>query len=404
MTLKKFNYELLFIIVMISPILSLLLDKTSFYNYLAPIITVILFLISILEKKFYSLLLVLIGILCVLNALFITEDSGKVYIHFFSFMNTVLLFNLFSDFKIIDRFRTFFNKHKKTLVVEVLIIWLVEALLIVLHKGFLYRYSWGGSFFLGTSQMPHTMAYLMMMTIIIYMCLLISAGRKFPYYFLFAVPFLAIYLSGARVVLAATLGLSLVIVDYIFTSNHKSIMFKITVYSLFVLLFILIFHKEIVNSNLWQKIILRQNSGNNSAGRSYMIQYMLPNFISDTNPLHILLGQGDDRTYLYNLQNIYVNSSVWAHDDILQILIGKGILGLVIYILSFFHYIRFMFMNKNMYVEFILLAIILGLMFINGFYTYRDTSLGIPYISLLLVLYGDMKKEVSVDNLRQEIE
>jgi len=211
------------------------------------------------------------------------------------------------------------------------------------------------------------------------------------------IPFLAIYLSGARVVLLAALGISLILIDYLFTSRSRSIMLKLFVFFLITMIFLFIFRKNIINSNLWQKMMLRENSGNNSAGRLYMIKYMIPQFLSDSNLLHILFGQGDDKTYLYNLENIYVASPVWAHDDLLQVLIGKGIMGLLVYMYSFLRYIKFVFSNNSKYIEIILSGVIVILLLINGFYTYRDASLGIPFISLLLILYngrGDESKNV----------
>jgi len=397
MYLKKTNYSVLFLIVSMSPLLSLLFDNTTFYNYLAPIIAIILCMISIFEGKVVNILFVFLSIFSLLIGLFNSVDSGKIYIHFFSFINTVLLFLLFSDVKVIERFKIFFKKYKLLLISELLVIWIVEFILILTHKGYMYRFSWGGSFFLGTSQMPHTLAYLMMMTIIIFLCVLINDRKRFPYYFILFIPFLAIYLSGARVVLLAALGISLILIDYLFTSRSRSIMLKLFVFFLITMIFLFIFRKNIINSNLWQKMMLRENSGNNSAGRLYMIKYMIPQFLSDSNLLHILFGQGDDKTYLYNLENIYVASPVWAHDDLLQVLIGKGIMGLLVYMYSFLRYIKFVFSNNSKYIEIILSGVIVILLLINGFYTYRDASLGIPFISLLLILYngrGDESKNV----------
>lgn len=381
------NYTLYFLVI-ISPLLSLLFDKTTFYYVVGPLIS--LLLVSTLIKK-YSKTIVLISILsicCVLWAVLTAYDFGKIYNHTFSFFNTVVLFFMFSLQQYRMQFYVFFKKHISLIKMIIFIIIVVEGYLLLTRNGFQYKYSWGGAFFHGTSSMPHTLSYLMMITMVL--CMLIAYEEKKKWFLAFTIiPIYSIYESGARSTLVAVVLLCLIMLDMIFPTRGRKIIKKVIIATFWLSIVLFMLRGKIMQSDLWNKIMLRNNSGNSSAGRFYIWSDLIYQFFHNSNIIQYFFGQGDSMTYYYNQQNQLVRAQVWAHNDWIQILVGKGLMGISVYCYGFVSFCKYLWKQRYSYTKWIIFGLIIFLMIGNGFYTYRDTSLGIPFFTLLMIYSED---------------
>jgi uncharacterized ion transporter superfamily protein YfcC len=201
------------------------------------------------------------------------------------------------------------------------------------------------------------------------------------------VPFYAIFESGARTTLILSMFLLLVVIDFIFTQKQKNVIIKLFVVLVFIGCLLYVLRDKIFSSDLYSKIVLRQASGNDTAGRTYIWTDLIQKYFSSYNPLQYLFGQGDHMTYFYNFANPKVNANVWAHNDFLQILIGKGLFGVVCYVYALFKCINnIIIRNKSKYKYVIIYMVILAAA-INGFYSYRDIALSLPFIVILARYY-----------------
>lgn len=260
------------------------------------------------------------------------------------------------------------------------------------HQGYVYVYSWHGTFFQGSNSMPHTLSYLMLATII-FVIVYTVITRKKVFALMAIIPSYCVFLSGARVSLLLCVVLDAILVSFTLTEKQKSIIVKFIKIAPWIVAGLFIFRNKIFASDVMAKIITRSKSGNLSAGRTYMWNDLLSKYINESNIIQYFLGQGDDKSYYFNQINPLVGVEVWAHNDIVQVIIGKGLVGLFIYttiLICFFNVL--IKRSGNIYTYAIIFFIIVA-MLLNGFYSYRDVNLCIPFFIVIneLLSYKGLK-------------
>lgn len=406
----SFSYRKgIFFLILLNPILSIVFDDTNVYYFyiMGPLLFLLLLFYNCKNRNIvrYSFFVTACTSFSVIFAILFgtsRSDLGKINNHLFSYLDCVLLLLLLSEDKNIRYFETLIIQKLTAIKFIVILINFIEGFLLITRRGYSYHFSWGGTFFHGTNNMPHTLACLMIVTLF-FVCILIRYTEKRRYILGAIIPFLAIFASGARSLLLVSVFPMLLIIDMVFTKKQKSIFFKIMVVLLILIVIAFIFRNEILTSDLWNKILIKQDSGNNSSGRLYMWSDLINRYIHSYNPIKYLFGQGDYMTYYYNSVNPLVHVNVWAHNDFLQILVGKGALGLFFYIYALVRCGSNIFKNnKNFYKYFILASIILAAI-INGFYSYRDIMLVLPFIIVLARYYGYYGEKQNVSELLDKI-
>lgn len=393
--------RMLYFLLIMNTLLSLIFDSTKIYYFyiLGPIIAIILTLLICKNKKnmivvFIMYILLLFNVLNAWAANASLSDFGKINNHFFNYIDTILLFLYFSKDNHIREFWEYALVKKMLLKAIILITILVETFYLITGKGYQLRWNWGiGNFFKGTSNSEHTLSYLMIV-ILIYIAFLIVVDGKKKIAILSLIPLYAIFESGARATLVLVIFPLMIIIDLVFTRKQKQIFVKIIVFSGLCALILFFLKDKILQSDLFIKIVARNNSGNNSAGRLYIWSDLSNKYMHNSSILQYLIGQGDYMVYKYNTINPLVNVEVWAHNDFLQILVGKGLIGILLYVSSgikcFYNVIK---ENKSLYSVFLMLMVVLAAM-INGFYNYKDLSLQIPIIIGLSRYYSQDSKSI----------
>lgn len=387
----------IFFLVLINPILSLVLDDTSVYYFyvMGPAIFLLLLIQNCKKNQMgkFSILVTFFTAVSVLLAIGFTasrSDLGKINNHLFNYLDAVLMMIMLSEDDNIEYFKNLMINNMKFIKGMVFLINVVEGFLLITGRGYKYHYNWGGTFFHGTNSMPHTLSYLMVVTII-FICLLIQYTGKKIYVIGSVIPLYAIFVSGARATLLVSFFVVLVMIDMIFTQKQKNILFKIFIVVLVLLAAAFVLRDKIMSSDLWSKIVTRQTSGNSSAGRIYIWSDLLNRYIHSINPLKYILGQGDYITYYYNLNNPLVKVNVWAHSDFLQILVGKGLAGLICYLYAMFKCGRNVMKKNNNIYKYAVIVMVVMAAAVNGFYSYKDMMLALPFIVILARYYGKGK-------------
>lgn len=393
--------QMLYFLLIINTLLSLAFDSTKIYYFyiLGPIIAIMLTWLMRKNKRnmivvFIMYILLIFNVVNAWASNASLSNFGKINNHFFNYIDVILLLLYFSKDNRIREFWEYTLEKKNLLKLVVLITILVELFYLITGKGYQLRWNWGrGNFFRGTSNSEHTLSYLMIVILIYIIFLLFIEGKK-RIAILSVIPLYAIFESGARAALILAVFPLMMIVDLVFTRKQKQIFVKVVAFSGLCALTLLFLKDQILQSNLFIKIIARNDSGNSSAGRLYIWSDLISKYIHDSSISQYLMGQGDYMIYKYNAVNPLVNVEVWAHNDFLQILVGKGLIGVLLYVSSgikcFYNVIK---KNKSLYSIFPILMIVLAAM-VNGFYNYKDLSLQIPFIVGLSRYYNQDLKSI----------
>ena len=190
------------------------------------------------------------------------------------------------------------------------------------------------------------------------------------------------------------LPLAIIFIDLFFSTKKTSTIVKIIKALLIFSIFIFIFKDQILSSSLFDKITKRKDSGNDSAGRYELWEFLITKYKS--TPSKWLFGFGDDKVYYYSKFINSINLNIWAHNDFIQVLFGKGILGILCYLYALKKYIMCLLKNNKSYYSILFIFIFFSAAIFNGFYNYREIMLGIPFIFLLNILLSK-KGEIADD-------
>lgn len=385
----------IFFLSLINPILSLVFDNTSVYYFyiMGPVIFLLLLYHNCktcvyTRVSLYVTIVTFISVLLAIAYGVSRSGIGKINNHLFNFLDAVLLMLMLSHDDNIDYFRGLFKSKIFLAKLIVIITNIVELFLLITRRGYEYHYSWGGTFFHGTNSMPHTLAYLMQ-AIIVLDCLIIQYSGKKWFGLFCIIPFYTIFESGSRTSLVLSIFLLLVIIDLVFTQKQKSVVLKLLFVVIFAGVFLFVFRDKILTSDMINKILLRQSSGNDTAGRTYIWTNLMHEYLTSYNPLKYFFGQGDYMTYYYNLANPDVNVNVWAHNDFLQILIGKGMAGFLFYLYAMIKCFKNIIVKNRSVYKYAPICMVVLAALVNGFYSYRDLMLSLPFIVILSRYYDN---------------
>lgn len=357
---------------------------------------ILLLVVAQKQKKVYQHTLIICGtvVLCEFFAILWDSPLGKLHNHLFNYIDAILLMLFMTNSKNIESIDLLIKKHLKLIKNVVIIINIVELVMLITHKGYVDIYSWQGTFFQGTNSMPHTLSYLMLATMIFGIIYIIYTHKKW-FSFMLLIPIYCIFVSGARISLILAAILVMLLLSFAITENQKSLIvktFKI-VPPLLVVLFL--FRNKILGSDLMSKIAVRTTSGNTTAGRVYIWSDLLHHYLNDSNFVQYFFGQGDDKSYYFNLHNMKVNVEVWAHNDFIQIIIGKGLAGILMYIMALLSYFKTIIKHSgNIYTLAIVVFITVAAM-MNGFYSYRDINMCIPFLLIINEKLSYKKRRVT---------
>lgn len=386
MKIRVNTINIMFMILVLNPIMSLLFDNLQiYYHYITyPLIMILLLIIERKQEHLYKTSIIICAMIVICEVFAIYEDGhlGKLHNHLFNYIDATLLMIFMTNTKNIENFDFLIKRHLRLIKYIVITINIVELIMLISHKGYVDVYSWQGTFFRGTNSMPHTLSYLMLATMIFGIIYIIYTHKKW-FLVMFLVPSYCIFASGARVSLILAILLIAILLSYVMTEKEKNLIIKAFKILPPVIILLFLLRNKILNSNLMAKITTRITSGNSTAGRIYIWSDLLKHYLYDSSIIQYFWGQGDDKTYYFNLNNIRVGVEVWAHNDFMQIIIGKGFIGFFMYIIALLNYIKTLIRRSgNIYTLAIIVFIIVAAV-LNGFYSYRDINMCIPFLMII---------------------
>lgn len=372
---KIFKYNCMWYIIIFIPLITLILDSSSLGMQLFEILImgICLILLLMIRRENIKLFIFFIAILSIIlfqiNYNKVFYDFGKYKLHLLYFTFFVIYSMFWTNIIIFNKFKMFVDKNFKKINYILLIITIIEGYMYITKKGF--RYNWDGMYFSGTHTMQHTFSYFMLGCIAISIYLMIKNKSK-KYIIYTMIFYIFILFTGARV---ALIGIGILGIAFIFID--KLYIIKIKEYLLiFVMMFILV-----INSSMIDKFIRESSNSNISGGGRSAIRNIILNEYKDFTFIEKLLGVGADK--VYEITSYNMNNEIWAHNDIIQISISFGVVGIITYLLVCYRIYKLISVYSEKKIGLTMSIFVLVMGFFNGFYNYKDGVLFIPFFILM---------------------
>ena len=264
------------------------------------------------------------------------------------------------------------------------LVWTLLVMLSFLY-GPSFQADWGGSYFRSFASGPHRLASTCL--IIMPAAVLLARVKNTPLYLLYLLlPLVVILLSGARTYLGVAF-VYIVCVYYTYCSNRR--VFYLTLIP-FTLLAIVLVLKAPIGDKILSTMDVSE--GDTDAFLSSVTNmrtdfwvYILDYFFS-LSPWKQIVGDG--ATAVYEVTDAFFNSRIWAHNDIINLLISNGYLGCALYLSTYLSYSKYVFKKTDMHLVLkigIVCIWLFNAMF-NMVYTYTCAVLAIPLINHTLSL------------------
>lgn len=372
-------------------ILILLILYPLYYNFFAgtmlnTIIVILLFLSNFYDelrrKKYFTIGMKLLFFILIIINLYISKNSYYTFLfksnELFSYSVKILLIfqSIYYCENILNN-KLFFNNKMKSIVykifiIEIVFIEIVNLYLILSRKGFVFY--WDSIYYGGFQGHPHGAAYNMLSLIIIINAMIIYYKKR-QLILLEIIPLLAIALSGARLIMFISL---LLLIGIFNESTKNKLLIKISLV-LFIIVGLVLFKESIsklpfiTKSNNYSSLLQSQN---NSRGVFWNNAF---ESIKTGNIKKQFLGFGT--LYSYKINYDYFGVVYWSHNDLIDVLVSYGIVGLILYMISLFKYIKLNLNLKNKYVKFYLGSLAIT-MFFNGLFNF---SFGVILIYQILL-------------------
>lgn len=330
----------------------------------------LLFIYFKTKVKVIDLSLMIIIAIILLYTFMSNYDNYYIF-HTKSLITSIILYLVFSQQFIQEKFTSFVKKNKRMLSLQLVFVIVIILISIITKSG--YQQVWNGVYFKGPLVTPHYLAYYMIIMYAISSYLYMTTKNKL--YIIYSVVFFSFSaLTGARVPFIALCFL--VTVNILF-NRSKRIKFIVT--SFLLTISFIIFHNV---DRLQIPIISKfQNMTENSSqlneltsGRLWFWTYDIIEF-NTYEPYSKLFGKGFE--FQYNLNYLLTNFEIWAHNDFISLLLSIGIIGCCIY-----GYFLLKFCIKCRSITLFVLLMILANF--NALYGDYNFVLGIPFILVYL--------------------
>lgn len=405
---KDYDREKIFFYSMIFwPIIFTINELIKFPSVLLVLIEIMIMLFyfwGFSREKFKKLIL-LIGIPIVVQLILLLNGSTFGSINMGDIINwakftirwteMITILFIFSDKVVLSKLKELSFKSIKYIFSYSIIIVLIEILYLFLDAG--YESLWEGRYFKAYNYSPHVNSYFLIMPMIafIYCYYNMKSIQKKAISFLGASACLGLnLLTGARTTAVIAIGIFVLVILAVIVKNKKLVIYSvIAIISLFIINYIFNI-VDITKIPLFQKFIQVSNDPSGFLnGRNYIWLAQFKYIKEAFGFVNYTFGVGLAQSMRIN--DMYISQSLWAHNDLIETLIGGGICSLGIYIAT---YVQYFHKNK----AYILGGILFIILFFNGLFVYSELVTFIPFITITLSMYFKdviilLEKNVGVD-------
>ena len=381
--MKRINVdELLFKLIIFFPI-SIILQGIGIFNSVNKILIFLILILLILKnikKEIKTNTIVTIFELAVVYmfSFFFTYKKIDNINDIFYFAIWVLYFLYLKENHY--RFKELLKNNNKY-IYNIIFLWNIITF-ISFFFDISYNSNWGGEYYFKSfSNTEHRFASTCIF--IIALNWIVAREKRNKRYMLFSViPFVGIYLSGARTYLGVIL---IFILCIYYLMCERKIIFYITLIPMMVLLIVIV-----VITPMGEKFIQTTNDGYNgfwatiTNSRTIFWKADIEAF-KDLNFFQRFVGNGYN--FVYDVNEEAVHTRIYAHNDIINVLLTYGYIGVIIYLYVFFKYSKIVFKNSEStkIIKYGYYFIWLFNAMFNMVYTYIGATFSLPFILYSLV-------------------
>lgn len=371
---NNFILKALLVVICLFPIATLFQGYFGFINIFLVFLLIGCFWLYFLNFGFKKkeLLIDMIGILISFISLFFTDFPLHNKNIFFYFPIFVILFSFFL-FRLENLVLTF--KKCSHIISGLCFLWCVIIIISMLFPSS-YLLEWNSisfvSFAGGTFRLTPTALF--EITCLVY---LVSQKRSIVYILMSFVPLFCFLFAGSRTYFVIG-AMSELLLLYVYIHNNKKfilILFALGIIGIPIFL----------SSSIYQKFLFTSGTGlydflgTFTNGRTVFWEYDLKEFFK-LDLIGLIFGNGYN--FVYDVNSIYFNALIWAHNDFIQILTTHGFVGLFFYL-----YVIYLIFKKgtiglkkqSFFFLFFVFFIWFFNAFFNMFYTYFCSVLCFPF-------------------------
>lgn len=295
-------------------------------------------------------------------------------------------------------------KKNKTFILGTVIFWNLLVLLSVFCSGSFIN-KWDGIYFCSLANDCHRFASSCIFIIVLNFIAL-KETKKWYYFPLIFIPYISIFYTGARIYLLLLLALSLGIIYCLSDSKKKFINYSI--------IFLICSSCLVMFTPMRNKIMVPRSLNLKEVDFLHLSeqdQKMLIDSVTNTrttfmkedingylklNFLKKLVGNGYN--YVYDLNEIALDSRIWAHNDIINILLNYGLIGTLLYLFVLISFCISYY--RHCKIPTFLLLIFIFIYFsnsmINMVYTYINATISLPFILYAFSLKNKVSNEITM--------
>lgn len=326
-------------------IIYLLFERVKPKTWMMITVAILLFIIGIFQSDQYSIVL---------------RDGSK-------FITIIMILSLCTEDAFLSSFKEFTNKKIKLIKNQIIIIYIIFLLQTLDSSKYMIMYD--EKMFTGGLSHPHTLAYLILLIIIMINSIRdIRKSYKITYYILIIESLYLLVLSSAR--------LALICGIFIIIFFNKDIILMI----LGILLSSIYIHLNGIGSiTFFSKFARARERGSVSSGRNILWEIDMNHF-KNSNIINKLIGNGIDFPYKLHLKEY--GDAIWSHNDFFNILIVNGVIGLGIYVYVLMNYIISISRDRSLGDKLSICGLLILVAFGNGLYSYTDFIIALVYIAI----------------------
>lgn len=339
------------------------LNVTKIYEFI--IIALILININTLYNKIAIFFLLIITL--------IHSTSGFGINNFnmaYKFILVILIVSFFTNITMMTKFKNYFNNKINSVIKYINIIQILMLVSLLIPTCYINK--WGESrYFQGPFDSPHQLGYFLLGIIFILLYLYIKYDYKISFIWM-NINVILVLFTGVRTVLVGVIFLFLFALAYYLKKSKRNIFITFCVSTLVIGV---VFGTDIANDIPMitkMKYTGQSEYTNISSGRDLIWKNNLDAY-KELPVLKKIIGAGMGVTFKINYETIGKN--IWAHNDIIQILLSYGLIGVFIYLSVL---LRLFYRYKNILIFTFLTAI----MILNGFLNYNNLVLMLPFMLL----------------------
>lgn len=327
------------ILIFIIPTLCQTIPGISLISRILGGVVLLLLLLLLIKRITIIKLLSLLALMTISITSIIQSKDVSLTLKDLVYFSTFILFCIVVFDKVY--FESISNQLKKSDKLIKKILYLSNIVILISYlspSGYYMNWGENAKYFKGFTVMPQVMAgasfYLIIMTMYYFKDRRVKGWKVC----LFIIPIVSIFATGSRTFLPPVIILITTICYYRFG-------IKRVIFGGIILLPIIFMIFE--QTSIYQKFIYVLNFDNSrsiisklTSGRSDVWQASYYHYINKYNILEQLVGTSFDNVYRINYE--YTRMNIWAHNDIVNTIMSSGIIGVILYVVSFVHVVRFM--------------------------------------------------------------